>query len=130
MEEALQFDWDFEPCLGECRKGSQQGHRGMVLWDGPVTPAWADRPAMVLRVGKCDGCHQFHVECWSCGKTFIVPDAEMVACGCCNWTSVPEATESEADDGTPESIWLMMFVEQMAIMVDRRPIHPPWYPVR
>jgi hypothetical protein len=42
--------------------------------------------------------------------------------------SVPEASESEEKHGKPESIWLMMLIEQMMIVVDRRPIHPPWYP--
>jgi hypothetical protein len=128
MEEAIGFDWAFEPCLGECSITATRTHRGMVLWDGPVTPELLDRPATVVRVGKCDGCHQFHVWCWSCGQKFIVPDAETVACGCCKWMSVPEASESEEKHGKPESIWLMMLIEQMMIVVDRRPIHPPWYP--
>lgn len=119
VQEALEYDWALDPCLGDCDAAVQQ--RGIVLWDGPIMPELYDRPAHVVRVGKCDRCHQFHVWCFACGRKFIVPDAAVARCDCCKWMSVPEAAESE-DDGVPDSVWLMILLDGMMIPADRRPI--------
>lgn len=70
LDDALKLDWALESCLGECRP-ELTGKRGLVLWDSPMTPDLPGGAAYVFRVGKCDGCHQFHVWCFECGRKFI-----------------------------------------------------------
>jgi len=124
LEEAVEFEWLLDPCLGECFVRSGR-HRGKVLWGPSITPVVPGQPFLVSRIGKCDGCHQFHVWCDSCGKRFIVPDATTVDCDCGSWVSVPEASECE-EDGRPESIWLLFQLSDDVFVMDRRPIHSPW----
>lgn len=132
-----EYEWEYEECLGPCGLADvTRGHRGGVLWgefmaegigggwaapltDAPVLAGW-----IMIRIGKCDGCHAFHVWCWDCGEKFAVEDAKVVRCGCESreWASVPESPES-GHLGEPESIWLMMRDNGgHPVAFDRRPI--------
>src|SRR5438046_7835216 len=99
-----------------------EGLRGSFatsLTDAPRLAGW-----ILIQIGKCDGCHSFHVWCWDCGKKFAVEDATVVQCGCESreWASVPESQES-GHVGEPESIWLMMREDRgQPSAFDRRPI--------
>jgi hypothetical protein len=132
-----EYGWVYEECLGPCGQGgSKRVHRGGVLWgefmaeglgggfaashtDAPMLAGWT-----VIQIGKCDGCHSFHVWCWDCGKKFAVEDGTVVQCGCESreWASVPESRQS-GHVGEPESIWLMMREDGgHPVAFDRRPI--------
>jgi len=126
FEDALKYEWVWEPCLGDCNKNRNHLSRGMVLWTEFQLfgrgPAW-----LMLQTGKCDGCHSFHVWCWDCGEKFAVPDNDVVQCACgLYWASVPESKDS-GHVGEPESVWLMMREDMDAThilptVIDRRPI--------
>jgi hypothetical protein len=122
LAEALEFEWLYQRCLGPC--AAKKSNRGGVLW-GDWLAAGADSQGWaMIEVGKCDGCHSFHVWCQDCGEKFAVPDNHQVRCGCPDreWASVPESPAS-GHVGTPESIWLMMRVDGgHPEALDRRPI--------
>lgn len=132
-----EYEWAYEECLGPCGQGgSTRVRRGGVLWgefmaegvgeglavshtDAPILAGWT-----MIQIGKCDGCHSFHVWCWDCGEKFAVEDATVVQCGCESreWASVPESQES-GYVGEPESIWLTMREDGgHPVVFDRRPI--------
>jgi hypothetical protein len=130
-DQALDYEWAYDACLGPCssakrrRKGigGKTNGRGGVLWGEFLLegygPWW-----VIVQVGKCDGCHSFHVWCWDCGMRFAVPDKKVVQCCCAEreWGSIPESAES-GHEGEPESIWLMMRIKGgQPIPFDRRPI--------
>lgn len=132
-----EYEWVYEACLGPCGLAvSSRVRRGGVLWgefraDGiwrgraaPQTNALLMAVWTMIQIGKCDGCHSFHVWCWDCGKKFAVEDATVIRCGCESreWASVRESLES-GHVGEPESIWLMMREDGgHPVAFDRRPI--------
>ena len=141
FEKALdEYDWNYEECLASC---PDKSGRGGVLWgewmptgipiagSTPLMPLsgvlwgeWIPTGWIILQVGKCDGCHSFHVWCQDCGDKFAITDSTVVTCGCDGreWASVPESAES-GHIGKPESIWLMMREDgNDPIAIDRRPL--------
>jgi hypothetical protein len=118
-----EYRWEYESCLGSCSLRKRR-RRGGVLW-GEWGLSDTDSPTWILyQLGKCDGCHSFHVWCQDCGSKFAVPDGRVVRCGCDEreWASVPES-EASAHVGEPESIWLMMReFGGTPVPLDRRPI--------
>lgn len=119
FEEAVdEYDWNYDECLGPC-----ETNLGGVLW-GEWIPTGIGHSWIILQLGKCDGCHSFHVWCQDCGHKFAIPDSMVVTCDCDNreWASVPESATS-GHVGKPESIWLMMREDGSdPIPLDRRPI--------
>jgi len=126
FEEIEEYEWEYEECLGPCSNSSKEkGCRGMVLW-AEYLPMGSNDLWLIVRTGKCDGCHSFHVWCWDCGEKFAVPDKKIVMCGCDRlWASVPESRES-GHLGIPKNVWLMMREDNdpdnLPIAIDRRPI--------
>jgi hypothetical protein len=126
LEQALQFGWVYERCLGKCLSDTSVRNTGMVLWAGYVLPITTNNMWLIVQTGKCDKCHYFHIWCWDCGAKFAVPDEHIIACACGRyWASVPESVES-GHVGEPESVWLLMRDDydptKMPVAIDRRPI--------
>jgi hypothetical protein len=123
-DKALEYDWAYEDCLGPCAaRNRKTTHRGGVLW-GEWLVVGSGGAWVILQIGKCDGCHCFHVWCQDCGDKFAVPEGQVIHCSCENreWASVPESYRS-GHVGMPSSIWLMMREPGgQPIAIDRRPI--------
>lgn len=118
-EDALEFGWMYEPCLGRC--AGSTARPGMVLWNHGITglgPLW-----FMYKTGKCDRCHQFHAWCSDCGSHLCVADGRTARCGCEDreWGSIPESRAS-GNTGTPESTWLMLKHGGKFLALDRKPI--------
>jgi methyl coenzyme M reductase beta subunit len=119
-EDALEFEWEYEPCLG-CHCAGLTARSGMVLWNHRITglgPGW-----LMYNTGKCDRCHQFHAWCSDCGSHLCVADGQTMRCGCVDreWGSIPESRAS-GHTGTPESTWLMLKHRGEFLALDRKPI--------
>ncbi|MEM7114396.1 MAG: hypothetical protein AAF614_18320, partial [Chloroflexota bacterium] len=73
----------------------------------------------LLRIGKCDGCHQFHIWCWECGNKFAVPDNNFIECECGHhWIAWVNGEDENLD------MQLMLkYDDEFGILLDRRPIH-------
>lgn len=119
-EDALEFEWMYEPCLGRCSRLKENA--GMVLLSAMkvcgLGPGW-----LMYKTGKCDRCHQFHAWCSDCGNYLSVADGQIVKCDCDDreWGSIPESKIS-GHMGTPNSTWLMLNHDREFIALDRKPI--------
>jgi len=119
-EDALDYEWTYEPCLGHCATFS--GRQGMVLWSElrirGLGPGW-----LMYKTGKCDSCGAFHVWCSDCGSYLSLSDGRVVRCGCDDreWGSIPESTLSQ-HEGNPHSTWLMLKYDGQFDALDRKPI--------
>lgn len=113
-------DWklSYEPCLGNCSRRS--GGRGMVLW-GKFDAVEAGGGWVVLQIGVCDGCHDFHVWCWDCGQKYHVPRELGACCHCGYEFSCDEPQEEDDLEDDTASIWLWMSDGQSDIPLDSRP---------
>lgn len=125
LDVALEYDWVFEPCLGDCRHKFTKTE-GMVLWAEQILLGLRSGFWLTVQTGKCDSCHNFHVWCWDCGERFAVPNEHVITCSCgYQWASVMESLES-GHTGVPTSIWLLMREDNdpsnRPIPVDRKPL--------
>jgi hypothetical protein len=125
LDQALEYKWCYEPCLGECTDKEIKKLNGAVLWGEFLLHATVTNMWMTLQTGKCDMCHNFHVWCWDCGQKFAIPDEVVVVCDCgCAWASIPESPAS-GHIGEPTSIWLLMREnedQEHPASFDRKPI--------
>jgi len=97
LEQLGRYSWVYEPCLGDCSVSTDSGtKRGMVLWDDFLIME-SGGFINTVQTGKCDRCHSFHVWCWDCGERFIVPENEIVRCGCEErlWAALPDSVDIE-----------------------------------
>lgn len=111
-----EYSGAYSNCLADLNCGSD------LLWsvdkvDG-VGPGW-----LMYKYGKCVRCHTFHVLCQDCGSEFPTPDGDTVTCGCDDreWGAIPES-EASGHTGVPESIWLMLKLNEEFHGLQRKPI--------
>lgn len=126
MKDLEKFEFSYEPCLRNCDSIGRGKRRSGVLWGDCLGVKGSDKTLSVLNVGKCDGCHSFHVWCWDCGGKFAIPDFYAYQCGCeRNWSVVPDNDGVKVDDN-PRSMWLLMReasdLDGLPLVIDRRPL--------
>lgn len=126
LEDALEYGWKLEHCLGDCAIKTTTRRTGMVLW-GETLGVNLEGLWSMLQTGKCDVCHNFHAWCWSCGERFSIPDYEMVICSCGYvWGSIPDDPQSSSSDPLPMATWLIVRedenIAQGFIRLDRKPM--------
>ena len=126
FDNALEYEWVYESCLGDCSLYPNPKNPGMVLWAETLLHGTQQGLWLTLQTGKCDVCHNFHVWCWDCGEKFAIPDHKVVTCECGrHWGSILESNES-GHIGEPTSIWLLMREdynpEILPVPFDRKPL--------
>lgn len=123
---------DFEhwhPCLGHCATaGSRRRRPGYVLYNQPFGLFIANEPLIVVTVGKCDACADFHVWCDECGRQFALRGDEAEGgCGCDRlfFTAGEPETNSDGKEEDNASVYVLMVSVKRPnciIYVDRRPL--------
>ncbi len=79
----------FELCFGACME--RPSGRGIVLWEHGAFVGGMDSAVTIAATGKCDGCHNFHIECQGCGRRLAVQDGSGESCLCeIEWRAVVE----------------------------------------
>jgi hypothetical protein len=116
------------PCLGTCMAEARGRTAGWVLYDQVFGFAAANSPVSLLAVGKCDGCNDFHVWCWDCGKHFALCGEEAESRCSCNRFWITAREEEGRDDlgNLLESVLLIMVpivLPASPVVVDRRPLN-------
>lgn len=116
----------WEPCLGSCSESrSRRKSPGWVLYDQPFGLAIGESALSVMVVGKCDGCSNFHIWCWTCGARFALSDEDEHHCGC-DWFWVTAAEDEGLDrfGNELESVLLLLTIPAalQVLVVDRRPL--------
>jgi len=111
----------FGECIGECYQVPKlRSKKGMVLWDAEHLLEIGGL-FVIVRTGKCDACHNFHVWCWDCGEKFAIGDEDQHECYCERvWVSAIEEDMNDLSGKTLNAVHLLMSIGGNALPLDRR----------
>lgn len=101
----------WHPCLGGCA-GRVPRLRGWVLYDQPFGFWTTSSPLTILYVGKCDGCHDFHIRCDECGASFAMRgNSAEYKCACDRmWFTAEEEEVTAGVNRRPNLAVLLLMV--------------------
>jgi hypothetical protein len=118
--QAMVSSASFSDCLGKCSTVRRLARQGLVLWDSvhslPIDGLWS-----IIRTGKCDTCHSFHVWCWDCGEEFALRDEDEHVCSCQrSWITAIEEDANDTLGPLANAVHLLLAVGNDYWALDRR----------